>query len=186
MCCLLGILRESGCTVSPTEVQVPAWRGRLGEASRLEIAYVAHGVRHHADVTVRHPRAQRYVADAARQDGYAAHIGEIDKLERYPAHPGAGLDAVEPVAVETFGRLGPLAVLLLRAARQRLEARTGPASFWLAGALHARWLAQFSVALQAGLFDAVSACAGAVGVPVAAGEGECDGAPLAWAVAPFV
>ena len=105
---------------------------------------------------------------ASEQDGYAAAYGEEDKLARYPAVPAAALEAVQPFAVETFGRLGSLASALLRECRGRIMERIGASNFWLGHALQARWLAQINVALQNGLFDSVCACAGTVGVPVAA------------------
>ena len=55
---------------------------------------------------------------------------------------------------------------------------------WLGSALHARWLAQLNVALMLGLFNSVSACLGAVGVPSAIVDG-LDSGPLAWAAVPF-
>eukprot|EP00973_Karenia_brevis_P064441 8952568-Karenia_brevis.AAC.1 len=40
-------------------------------------------------------------------DGAAAAVAEEAKWCRYPASADAGLLAVEPFAMETFGRLGP-------------------------------------------------------------------------------
>ena len=180
-----AILRESGAAVAPTETMVPAWRNSRGQSARLEISYVVMGARHHVDVTLRHPRAARYVAEAAERDGFAARTGDADKLDRYPAIPAAGLEAVQPFSIESFGRLSSGATTLLRACRRRSEERVGASSSWIASALHARWLAQVNVALNLGYFDGVKACLGVVGAPAADGN-ELDGAsPMAWAVLPF-
>ena len=136
--CVRGVLRESGATVSPVEVRVPGWTNSRGEEARLEVAYVVDGFRRYADVTIRHPRAVRHVGSAADRDGAAAGEGEAAKLARYPAVADAGLEAVVPFAVETFGRLGPQALGLLRDARSRLAERSRAARGWLGAALHAR------------------------------------------------
>ena len=61
-----------------------------------------------------------------KKDGYAARCGEEVKLAACPAVPDAGLDAVQPFALESFGRIGPAALSLLRSLRQRL-AEAAPA-----------------------------------------------------------
>ena len=96
---------------------MPAW-GQNGEPAWLEIAYVAEGVRHHVDVSIRHAPANHYLRRSAVRDAAAAEAGEADKRERYPADPDAALPEVEPFVLESFGRLGPAAVDLLREARQ--------------------------------------------------------------------
>ena len=183
--CLRGILRESGVTVAPTEVMVPAWRTRSGGSSRLEIAYTFEGIRRHVDVILRHPRARAFVTRAAEQDGFAASFGEQEKFDRYPAIPHAGLEAVQPFGMETFGRLGREASSLLRSARRRIEERVGiRGGNWLGAAMHNRWLAQLNVALHLGMWDSVASCLGIVGMPTAVAEG-IEGANLAWAAVPF-
>ena len=63
------------------------------------------------DLTVCHPRARKYAAQAAQFDGAAASVAEQNKRrrQRYPAYAAEGLRAVVPFAIETFGRLGPAA-----------------------------------------------------------------------------
>ena len=178
--CLRGILRESGAVVAPREVVVPAWRGADGTEARLEVSYTALGVRRFADVTVRHPRANRYWRVAADEDGHAAIVGERSKTERYPAVPDAALLPVEAFGVETFGRLGPQALDVLRSARGRVVERLAPSQRWVGAALHARWLGQLSVALLCGLFDAALGSWGALVVPPLA---EGAGGPLPSALA---
>ena len=56
--------------MAPREVVVPAWRGADGSEARLEVSCTALGVRRFADVTVRHPRADRYWRVAADEDGH--------------------------------------------------------------------------------------------------------------------
>ena len=65
--------------------------------------------------------------------------------------PGVGLEAVVPFAVETFGRLGPSALRLLHAARQRAAERNDSFRSWAGLALHQRWLAQLSCSLARAL-----------------------------------
>ena len=70
---------------------------------------------------------------AADRDGAAAGEGEAAKLARYPAVADAGLEAVVPFAVETFGAFGPAAEKLLahcaRMRHNRLGPEVGTASF---------------------------------------------------------
>ena len=179
-------LSMSGAAVAPTEVMIPAWRGRRGGLGRLEISYTIDGIRHYVDVTLRYPLADAHVVRAAEEDGYAAHEGEREKFERYPAIASEGLAAVQPFGMESFGRFGYEASLLLRSARRRVEERSiSRYGTWLSIALHARWMAQLNVALIAGMFDSISACLGAVGVPSAIMDGV-DHGPLAWAAVPFL
>ena len=144
------------------------------------------GARHYADVTVRHPRANRYRRRAAREDGYAARCGEADKLAAYPAVPDAGLDTVQPFALESFGRLGPAALSLLRSLRQRLAEAAPALRGWAGRAVQERWHAQLSVALHTAQFAAASATWGSGGEPRACTGGEAtEDIPLLWAALPF-
>ena len=78
----------------------------------------------------RHPCAAKYVRQAGAQDGATLRLAEAGKRSRYPAVAAAGLDAVVPFAVETFGRLGPNAVHLLRTARQQAAEQQAPYARW--------------------------------------------------------
>ena len=71
---LRAVLKESGASVSSKEVEAPGWRKADGTRARLDISYLAKGGRHYVDVTIRHPRARKYVAQAAHQDGAAVLI----------------------------------------------------------------------------------------------------------------
>ena len=133
------------------------WRRADGTSARLDVAFVAGGVREYVDVTIRHPRAQKYRARAAEEDGAAARIAEQAKRTRYPARAEAGLLAVRPFAVESFGRLGPGALRLLREAWQRLAEADDRVRGWTGQAVFQRWLALLSAELQRGLFDAAQA-----------------------------
>ena len=164
---LRAILRESGAAVANKEVEVSGWRRADGTKARLGVSFLADGIRSYVDVTIRHPRAAKYVAHAAAADGAAAQIAEVGKRERCPAVAGAGLQAVEPFCVESFGRLGPAALRLLRAAGQR-AAEHGPfGAGWASAALQARWLARLSCALHKGLYEAMQAMCGCAGPLVA-------------------
>ena len=118
------------------------------------------------DVTIRHPLAVKYAAQAARSDGAAARIAEASKRERYPASAAAGLQAVVPFAVETFGRLGSSALRLLHGARQRAIERDELLRGWAGTAMFQRWLCLLSCGLQTSLFTAVQAMRGASGMLV--------------------
>ena len=107
---LRALLRESGASVPAREVEVPGWRCADGTRARLDVAFAWAGRERYADVTIRHPCADKYVRQAAVQDGAALRVAETGKRSRYPAVASAGLDAAEPFAVKTFGRLGPNAV----------------------------------------------------------------------------
>ena len=178
VCTVRSILRESGATVSPTEVPVAGWRRSDGSGARLDIGFWAGGDRQFVDVTVRHPRARKYVTDSAAQDGAAARTAERHKRERYPAEASAGLHTVLPFAVETFGRLGPGALDLLRAAHQRAMERDSTLRGWAGSALFARWLALLSCELQRSLFDATQQMGGVVGRLLTASPGPLAGSPL--------
>ena len=174
---LRGILRESGAAVHGREVPVPAWRRQDGTGARLDIAYSTGGAVCHVDVTVSHPRARKYRARAAAEDGAAAKLAERAKRLRYPAVAAAGLLPAEPSAVETFGRLGPAALELLHKARQRRVEADRSLRGWAGCALFQRWLAVLSVSLQLAIFESARA---------AWGEGPCqDAAGLLAACLPF-
>ena len=106
-----------------------------------------------------------YLRESSVRDAAAAEAGEAEKRERYPADPDAALPEVTPFVLESFGRLGPAAVDLLREARQRLAERDPHLRGWAGRAVHARWLGQLSVALQLAYYDAFLAMRGAAGVP---------------------
>ena len=179
---LRAILRESGAIVSPREVPVEGWRRPDGTGARLDISFWAGGDRQYVDLTVRHPRAAKYVSQAALADGAAARVAERNKRERYPAVATAGLHTVSPFAVESFGRLGSGAVELLRSALHRATERDPSLRGWGGAALFARWLARLSCNLQRALFDASQAMCGAVGRLVSDGP---VGGPLVTAALPF-
>ena len=126
----------------------------------MDVMYFAAGSRNYVDVTVRHPRAQKYRGRAARADGAAARIAEAAKRVRYPANAQAGLLEVQPFAIETFGRLGPGALKLLRSARQRVVEADQTLRGWAGVALFNRWLSLLSVALQRSLFESAQAAWG--------------------------
>ena len=151
---LRGVLRESGAVVPAREVEVPGWQRADGTRARLDVAFAWAGRECYADVTIRHPCAAKYVRQAGAQDGAALRLAEAGKRSRYPAVAAAGLDAVEPFAVETFGRLGPNAVRLLRTARQQAAERQAPYARWAGPALHQKWLASLSCSLQQALYEA--------------------------------
>ena len=70
------------------------------------------------------------------------------------------LSRLHPFAIETFGRLGPNALRLLRSAWQRLVESEESVRGWAGQALFQRWLAQISCELQRSNFEAVSAAWG--------------------------
>ena len=99
------------------------------------------------DITVRHPRASRYLPGAAQEHGSAARHAEIEKLRKYPAAHGR---AVWPIAHETWGRLGDRAEQLLSicaAIAARKAHRRGRAP----GNSLRRWRAQLDAALHRGI-----------------------------------
>ena len=168
VCVLRGILRESGAIVAPRETEVAAWTRQDGTRARLDISFVADGVRDYVDVTIRHPRAVKYVQRAAVNDGAAAAVAEAAKCSRYPAVAAAGLRPVVPFALETYGRLGPSAQRLLRQASARAIERDERLRGWAAQALSQRWLALLSCDLQRSQFEATRAASGSSGRLVAA------------------
>ena len=66
---LRTILRESGASELPREVEVLGWRRQDGTRPRLDVAFTAGGSREYVDVTVRHPGAAKYQERVARVDG---------------------------------------------------------------------------------------------------------------------
>ena len=99
------------------------------------------------DITVRHPRAQRYRPAAEKVAGAAAASSEQEKVDRYPAMGGR---SVVPIAYETWGRAGAAAELLLvqlvAAARRRAH-RRGRST----GQELLRWRARIDGVLQRGV-----------------------------------
>ena len=96
------------------------------------------------DITVRHPRAQRYRPASERHAGACAQRAEAEKRDRYPA---AGGRAVIPIVHETWGRLGTTAedlLLALSAAAARRAYRRGRT----AGPDLRKWRARLDAALQ--------------------------------------
>ena len=82
-----------------TEAWLDVWAGGIIEMPDLLL-----------DITVRHPRAERYQPAASHTAGAAAARAEKEKEDRYP--PASGR-YVWPVAHETWGRLGQQAEHLL-------------------------------------------------------------------------
>ena len=96
------------------------------------------------DITVRHPRASRYMPAAARVHGHAAEDAEDEKAAKYPPRGGRSVIAV---AHETWGRLGSSAEQLLAtcaAIAARREHRRGRT----AGNCLRRWRAQLDAELH--------------------------------------
>ena len=160
---LRRILRESGAAVAPTEVPVHGWRRADGTGARLDVAYWADGIRHYVDVTIRHPRALKYRAAAARVDGAAAAEAERNKRARYPALADQGLAAVRPFALESFGRLGEEALAVLGDARQRVAERLGRHA---AGCVAGRWFGLLQCQLVLAQHEAAVAMQGTRVAPV--------------------
>ena len=101
-------------------------------------------------MTVAHPGSGAYVAQAARENGYAAARAEAGKHEKYP--PNARVRGrLVPLAVETYGRLGDEGLSFLRRAAGRACSRTTALAV-LGGegppAALGAWLQRQSVALQ--------------------------------------
>ena len=157
MAVLRSVLRDSGASVPDREVEALAWGSGPGHSARLEVEYTVAGARRHVDVVVKHPRARHLVHSAADTDGAAAAEGEREKLRRYPAKPQVGLREVVPFALESFGRLGPAGLRLLKEARLRVVSSDRRFDSWFGHALVQRWHARFSCALVSGLWDAAAA-----------------------------
>ena len=97
------------------------------------------------------------------------------KLRRYPALPHAGLREVVPFALESFGRLGPAGLRLLKEARHRVVSSDSRFGSWFGHALVQRWHARVSCALVAGLWDAAAASWGFCGARAGLWEDVADG-----------
>lgn len=103
------------------------------------------------DVTVRHgvPGDTARLRAAAATDGAVASEAEGDKRRRYPSE-GVPFRCI-PLAMETYGRLGPAALRHLRWLARGVGA-SGPASGdtseWVAHAQVQAWGARLSVALH--------------------------------------
>ena len=120
-------------------------------------------VRHYVDVTVRHPRAFKYRAAAARVDGAAASEAERNKRARYPAVADQGLAAVRPFVVESFGRLGEESLAVLGDARHRVAERIGRRA---AGSVAGRWFGLLQCQLVLAQHEAAVAMQGSRVAPV--------------------
>ena len=113
------------------------------------------------DVTIRHPRAERYQPAAAMHAGAAASAAAAEKRDRYPARGGR---EVTPFAVETWGRLDTAAETFLEdmaAAASRHDALRGRAPSQ-SGCLK-RWRAAIDAVVQRGV--ALSLHAARYGLP---------------------
>ena len=163
-CASTGVLKHTAtpvlstncghCSANPGPVCPPTRsRCRAGAAltARGRGSFAWAGCERYADVTIRHPCADKYVRQAAVQDGAALRLAETGKRSRYPAVASAGLEAVEPLAVETFGRLGPNAVRLLRTAWQHAAEQQPVYARWAGPAMHQKWLAAISLAGKLGV-----------------------------------
>ena len=115
------------------------------------------------DVTIRHPCALKYHVAAARADGAAALEAERNKRVRYPALAVQGLAAVTPFAMESFGRLGQAALVLLGEARHRVEERSGRHA---AGVVTSRWHGWLQCQLVRAQHEALIAMMGAHSSPL--------------------
>ena len=96
------------------------------------------------DVSVRHPRAGRYITAAAQHPGAAAAAGSRENRDKYPSRAGR---CIWPVIHETWDRLGEDAEQLLQlcaAAGRRYSHRRGRAC----GQELASWRARLDGTLQ--------------------------------------
>ena len=82
------------------------------------------------------------------------------RRRRYPAVASAGLQAVQPFSLETYGRLGDGMLQVLHAAWQRLQECRDDARGWTGIWQFQRWLALLNCDLQRSLFEAEQAVAG--------------------------
>ena len=137
------ILEEVGA-IARREVFVPEWSAEqeawldVWASGLLEVPDAL------LDITVRHPRAERYQPGASEAEAFAASKAEQEKDTRYPSRCGR---SVWPVAHETWGRLGPQAESLLQtcaAAAARRAYRRGR----LPGACLRRWRAKLDATLH--------------------------------------
>ena len=149
------IMEETGATVR-RELFVQDMSSPQREAW-LDVA--AYGVPELAgllfDVTVRHPRAARYIPAAANVDGEAVRRADAEKHEKYPARSGY---RVVTLGHETWGRLGEPAeetLSLCAAVANRRDHRRGR----LPGDRLRRWRAALDGALQRGVARQLAAAA---------------------------
>ena len=129
------------------EVYVPEL-SRTKEAWLDVWAYGVHGLPDLLlDVTIRHPRCERYLPNSSQIPGHAAAQAEKEKEDKYPSAAGR---SAWPVAYETWGRAGQQAELLLcqlaAAARHRAH-RQGRA----VGRELPMWRARIDGTLQRGV-----------------------------------
>ena len=126
-----------------------AARVRLREEAILDIEVQSSQCpRLYFDVTVRHsvPGDAARLRAAASRDGAVNSEAEGDKFLRYPT--GVTPWRMVPLAVETYGRLGTLALKHLRRLAREEVAKFGGHEVWTAHHLMARWGARLSVALH--------------------------------------
>ena len=113
------------------------------------------------DVTVRHPREQRYMPGSTSTGGHAAECADAEKQGRYP--PASGR-RVATLAHETWGRLGATAehyLALAASVASRRDMRRGRLSD--PGARLRRWRTRLDAALQRAV--AAQLAAGYAGTP---------------------
>ena len=150
-----SIMEEIGA-VARREVFVAEWSGQREawlDVWAYGIAEVPDAL---LDITVRHPRAERYQPGAANAAGFAAAKAESEKDERYPCQSGR---SVWPIAHETWGRLGSQAEALLQvcaAAAARRAYRRGR----LPGNCLRRWRARLDATLHRSIAAQLSAARG--------------------------
>jgi hypothetical protein len=65
------------------------------------------------DVTVVHPLGAGYLANAARNSGYATRVAEQAKYNKYPALKNCTQARIMPLAMESYGRDAPKCNVLL-------------------------------------------------------------------------
>ena len=105
------------------------------------------------DITVRHPRAERYQPGASEAEGHAAAKGEQEKVARYPSSGGR---CVWPLAHETWGRLGSEAECFLQACAA-VAARRAYRCGRLPGACLRWWRARLDATLHRSIAAQLSA-----------------------------
>ena len=97
--------------------------------------------------------------------GAAAAEAERRKRLRYLAQADAVLVAVRPLVVESYGRLGPEALGILREARQRVAERSGEQAARSSGVSN-RWCSQLQCQLLWAQHEAVAAMIAASAAPL--------------------
>ena len=118
--------------------------------------------RFYVDATVHHavPGDADRLTRVAGADGAVNLEAEREKRRRYP--DGLAPWRVEPFALETYGRLGRDALVLLRRLARAQAARLGEGADDAAGALVLRWACRLSVALHRANAEALRRCLGTV------------------------